>query len=110
MESLNKPQRPVENLAKKQFANRLIVATLCIAVVFMLGLVTYTPPSNRAWFEGALLAAVVLLPSFACIYLLPVLLRGQGEQRVAALVLLILSGYFAYRGWEIAIVDYVINR
>ena len=110
MQSPSTPERAVENLPKKNYHHRLLVSALCLAAVFLISLVTYAPPSNDAWYEGAILAFTVLSSSFACIFLLPVLVYGRGEQRVSAVVLVIFSGYYAYKGWEAVIVDYVINR
>jgi hypothetical protein len=106
---------PIEVLAKqKRYDRQLTTSALCIAAVFFLSLSSYTPTTqNLIWYEikrWGLVAVPLVLSSFAFIHVLPVLLRGIGTQRISAVLLLVVAGYFAFQNWGAMVCDYVLNH
>lgn len=114
MQTKNTPPDATEVLIKKKrHGQQLTTSALCLAVVFFLSFSPYAPTTrNLIWYEiqcWGLVAVPLVLSSFAFIHLLPVLVRGVGTQRISAVILLIVSGYYAYQGWEEIIFHYMIN-
>ena len=99
----------------KNYTTRLLVAAFCIAAVFFVMHSRYfnlTTTNDSLWDEIKDFVGVGLpciLSSFAFIYLLPVLVRGRGQQWLKAVVLAALAVYFAFQYWEMIIENYGIN-
>ena len=115
MQTTNTQSTEAEVLTKKKkYDRQLTTSALCLAAIFFLSLSSYAPTTrNLIWYEiqsWGLVAVPLVLSSFAFIHLLPVLVRGIGTQRVSAVILLIVAGYFAYQNWGAMICDYVIYR
>ena len=98
-------------IKKKRYDRRLTISAVCLAFVFFLSFSPYTTPHNLIWQEiktWGLVAVPLVLSSFAFIHLLPVLVRGSATQRVSAVILLIVAGYYSAQGWEEIIFHYMI--
>lgn len=119
MQKLQTNQQPDQDQKTKNYDQRLIVAALCIAAIFFVFFVMHSryfnlvTTSNSLWDDSKDFAAVGLpyiFSSFVFFYLLPVLVRGRGQQRLKAVVLAALAVYFAFHYGEMIVENYVINR
>ena len=103
-------------MEERQFTERLLHRpAFCIAAVFFVmhsryfNLATTNDSIGDEIKDFASVGLPCIFSSFAFIFLLPVLVRGRGQQWLKAIVLAALAVYFAFQYWEIIVENYVIN-